>query len=274
MANGKKDGAGTTAVATTPAAGALAAMPDWMRADDVRGREGLTADDVKIPRVALAQAQSPEVMRGDPKHVAGLVAGQLFNNVTGANYGERLRAIPIKAQKRAMEWWPRPADGAPQGALPKGIKDRHVPWDDPRCRFKDDPTTGASTKPTATRYYEYVAYLPDTDEIVMLSFSKTQTGTAKQINTIASLGKGPLFARVWEISTLPDRRDQYNFFNTKATLLGWNEDRAVYAKCEAAFEAFAAKDVTTEYDEDEADPLAAPAPAEGATRVPGEDDDV
>jgi hypothetical protein len=141
------------------------------------GSQGLGADDVRPPRLTLAQSGSPQVKKGDPARIEGLEEGHLFNNLTRQIYGDKVRVVVVKfLEKRAMEFWPKDSGQT-------GVKDFDVALDDPRLEFTTDPKTGKRTKPTATLFFDYLVYLPDTDELVTMSLKNSQLKVAKDINT-------------------------------------------------------------------------------------------
>lgn len=181
-------------VRQTPAA---LALPDFVNRDDRRGADNITSDDIRLPRLVLAQGQSPEVTNGDPKRIAGLEKGDIFSNLLQTNYkaGPVEVVIVRRESPRAVEFYPR--KGKP-GYIPgkEGIKERNVPLDDPRCKFDEE-----GNPPVATIYHEYVAFDAKTREPYILSFKSTSAGAARAINTFLSLRKGPAFATTFKISS-------------------------------------------------------------------------
>jgi hypothetical protein len=138
-------------------------------------------DDVRPPRLGLAQSNSPQVKRGNPKTIDGLREGDLFNDLTQQVYGEGpLEIVVIRyLGHRAMQFRDMKEGG--------GVIDFNVPLDDPRCQFTDgppDPVTGKPTrvKPIATHFYDYLVWLPETSEIVALSMKGTSLKAAKESN--------------------------------------------------------------------------------------------
>ena len=82
----------------------LSVVPDYITKNDRRGFEDTKQTDVLIPRLALAQALSPQVTDGDPNRIEGLKVGDLFNSVTGRIYGREvhvqlLRKMPLRAME-------------------------------------------------------------------------------------------------------------------------------------------------------------------------------
>ena len=86
--------------------GALA-LPDFVDPKDRRGADNITSDDIRLPRLVLAQGQSPEVTNGDPKRIAGLEKGDIFSNLLQTNYksGPVEVVIVRRESPRAVEFW-------------------------------------------------------------------------------------------------------------------------------------------------------------------------
>mgnify|MGYP000020320342 FL=1 len=59
-------------------------VPAHLMSGTALGNENVSASDMAIPVLALAQAMSPEVgKKSDPKHIKGLEMGHVFNKLTG-----------------------------------------------------------------------------------------------------------------------------------------------------------------------------------------------
>lgn len=155
----------TDAIATQQGTGGLPERPDFIKKGGMAGREHITSNDVKLPRLALAQSTHAQVQEGDPAQIEGLRPGMYFNDLTGVIYGKGpLQFVPIIGYPpKGIEFAPRSEGG--------GIVDRDVPLNDPRMQFTKDPETGKSVKPVATKFYDFVIYLVETQELVALSFA-------------------------------------------------------------------------------------------------------
>jgi len=186
--NGKEK----TEALTKPATSSIAPLepaPDYFKADDRRGTENLHQEDMLIPRLALAQALSPQVTEGDPRKIEGLKPGDLFNSVTGESYGrdvtvQILRIMPL----RAMEF-----NSVEDGG---GVKDPNVPLDDPRTKFGSD-----GSKPVATTFRDYIALLLPVNEIIALSFKSSGIKVARTLNGLIGFRNKPVFAGKYRITT-------------------------------------------------------------------------
>jgi len=178
---------------------AALALPDFVDPTDRRGADNITGDDIRLPRLSLAQALSPEVLKGDPKRIEGLESGDIFSNLLQTNYHNGPVSVVVvrREDPRAMEFYPK---NSKEG---QGVKDRNVPLDDPRCKFGKD-----GTPPVATIFHEYVAFDAETKEPFILSFKSTSAGAARALNTFLSLRKGPAFATTFKVSSASKQYDE------------------------------------------------------------------
>lgn len=216
---------------------ALAPAPDWMEKGDRRGLETIDKSDMTIPRLALAQLQSPEVTEGDPKKIEGMVAGDLFNSVTKQNYGKNVRVQIIrKDAPRAMEFFPM-VNGSNGG-----VKDPNVPIGDARLSW------GANgEKPVATLFRDYLARILPSGELIALSFKSSGIKVAKDLNGKIALRNKPIFAGVYEISSAQELKPKpHKVYIAKNA--GWVSQEDYKAGSEA-WEAV--KDLDTIIDRDE-----------------------
>jgi hypothetical protein len=177
-----------------------------------RGFEDTLQSDVLIPRLALTQAMSPQVTDGDPARIEGLKVGDLFNSMTGQNYGRQvivqvLRKMPLRAmQFRSIE------DGG-------GVIDPNVPLGDPRLKWG---TTGDKKKdqPIATLFRDFLAVVLPQREIIALSFKSSGIQAAKSLWGQATMSNRDCFAVTFKISTavklVPKPHQIY-----KIDLAGW-----------------------------------------------------
>lgn len=212
MANKKND----TALATlSPQAGALAVAEDIDKTD-LRGKEALDRDDLVLPRLAICQSTSPEKDRDDAKFIEGLQEGDLFNTLTQTNYGRGpIDVVIIRGPlKRAVEF-----ERGPDGKPTKKIVDFNVPWNDPRCEFTDG-SNGTRQKPIATRFYEYLVYVPKTAEVALLSMSNTKIKVAKNLNSLLSYRPGAAWAGLYKVAAIKEEGGGNKWFNYKINPAG------------------------------------------------------
>lgn len=154
---------------------------------DRRGKESFEASDVEIPKIKIAQKTSPEIEDGHGKRIEGLKFTELFNSLFGTNYGKGpLNFIVIRHAKNAVLFDRKTLK----------VVERDVPLDDDRLKFGTD-----GSKPTATLFHNYLVYLPDTEEIAVLSLKGSQLKAAKRLNGQLNLLKGPSWSAMFTLST-------------------------------------------------------------------------
>jgi len=152
-------------------------VPDAFKKYTGKGMEHVTSDDMQLPRLALAQGLSPQIDKSDPLYIEDLELGDAYNSVTGEILGVGPWSVSfIRADPpRYVEFIPREEGG--------GVKDPDVPADDPRTEFTIGED-GKRVKPIATKFYDFVAVMLDTRELIALSFKSAGIQTAKRLNTV------------------------------------------------------------------------------------------
>lgn len=187
-------------------------VTEGVDAKDKRGTEGIDNGDLILPRLALCQSNSPQRKRGNEKFIPGLEEGMMFNSLTGEIYEAPLQFIPISLRKHAIEFKPMEEGG--------GIVDRNVPFNDPRCEY-DNTKTGKDAKPKATRFYDWLGYLPATGELIVASFKGTSEKAGKKIATLSSTVRpGPTFSHLYELTTAFKQENNYDWHLFVATPAG------------------------------------------------------
>lgn len=176
------------ALTTTPKANALMAPAD-LAEHAGHGTEGIGSGDVRPPRLALAQSGTPQTKKQNDKYIEGLVEGDLFNDLTNERYKTPVAFVVIKyLGRRAMEFYSEEERKKNPGSV---IKDRNVALDDPRCL----PTTdqdGNWVPPVADIFADYLVYLPETSEVVTVTFKNKDLSRNGAATTLNSLMRYPL----------------------------------------------------------------------------------
>jgi hypothetical protein len=136
----------------------------------------------------------------------------------------------------------------------RAVVDFTVPWNDPRCEFTTN-TQGTRTKPSATRFYDYVIFRPDTAEVLVLSLSNTKIKVASKLNSLLMLQAGPTWNVAFEVSSVPEKNEKGKFYNFRIAQTGPSTE-SVREAAAALFERFKGRtldastpDVTAETDD-------------------------
>ncbi len=167
---------------TTTSTG-LSERPAFIPVGDRTGTEHITRQDVKMPRLLLAQALSPEVQETESAFIPELRVGMLFNDLTKSVYGKGpIEFIILRADPpRWVEFVPREEGG--------GIKDPNVLPGDPRT------IPGPDGKTVATQFYDFVLrMLPSNEDIALSLKGKSGVRAAKALNGLIMLRNAPCFA--------------------------------------------------------------------------------
>jgi len=206
------------------------------------GTEHLRKEDLQLPRLALAQQMSPQLLEGDPKFVTGLKFGDLFNTLTGDVYGKGpISFAVIRADApRGVEFNPLSEGG--------GIKDFHVPLTDPRMLFGPN-----GEKPIATKFYDYILILLPQKEMVALSLKSSALTVAKQLNALMKFRRSPVWTGLYTLTTSVQKNAKGSFAVYQVKNSGWVPENEI-PFFQSAFDGVRDKELVVD-------------------REPGEDDD-
>lgn len=241
-----------TGVQTTPKDGTnLPAVIDDLIADAGRGVENIGIEDIKPPRLVLCQAGTPQRKTDDPKQIAGLQELDLFNNLSNEIYGRTARFSVISVLGHThIEFYP--SVGAQTG-----VKEFDIPDDDPRCQWTED-AEGNRVKPIATKFYNYLVWLTDHQDGVILSFKSTQIPVAIKLNGLLKLPlkingqilpNPPAWARIYQVETKMEKDGELSWGGYNLSTIGVTppETRLVLSKLANDY---SKKKITIDYTDD------------------------
>lgn len=165
---------------------------------DRTGADGFTMDEIQLPRLAIAQGLSPQILPGDPKYIQGLVIGQMFNDVTGEIYGAGpLMVVPITRHVTRIEFDPNDR---------KVVLDREVPPGDPRLKWTKD-AAGNGVPPAATEFVEFVSLLlrkgrePEKLVVSIKTTNKEMRSAAKLWTTHIGLRGTAIYTGIYSLTS-------------------------------------------------------------------------
>lgn len=185
------------ALATTTPNNALAgydpAQIEALRAagidiQDQTGKEGLTYS--RPPFIKIAQKTSKEIDEAyKDVFIEGLKFLQLYVQGTQINLGQGpVSFIPLGLKRHAIEWIPRDEGG--------GIKDRNVPWDDPRCKWGKD-----GEEPVATRILDWVVLL-ESGQVGVISCSVTGLAAGEKLESLIKANPLPIYTLKFSVEVI------------------------------------------------------------------------
>jgi hypothetical protein len=202
-------------------------------ARDIRGKEDIDSRDVMLPRLALAQAMTPQTKRGNKAQIEGLLEGHIFNTLTEENFQDQVGIIVLKLNKTAHVF-------DEQGK----VIERDVPWDDPRCEFTEGPN-GERIQPAADRCYDFLVYTPQAEsvKVAILRMKRTQIKVARRLNTLMQLTPGASWNAIYPVTTVVDTAGTNQFYNFKIGM-GKKTTPEQRAAAEALFNTFGGKTIS------------------------------
>jgi len=164
------------------------------------GTEHITSDDVMMPRLGLAQAISNEVNKQHADYIDGLGVGDFWNTVTGKIYGPgpMTFSILVAHPPRAIEFAPL-SDGG-------GVVDPNVPLTDPRMAFGED-----GSPPQATKFYDYVLWLHESDEMIAMSLARSAIKAAKSLNGLIRMRGTAVFTGRYTVTSVQKTSSHGNY---------------------------------------------------------------
>lgn len=186
------------------------------------GSTELDAGDFIPPRIKVVQMMSHEAVE---KLAA---AGELVNTLTGENYGEAMRFVPIQPSKQRVFLMRKERAEAVADKLGHAVE-----ADGLACRSfnmihgQGEPGGLCSACPLAnwdgpnpplcSEVYN-VAAADESGALVILSFSKSSAKAGKQLFSAMALGSAQPWSRVWTLTTALKRNDQGSFYQLVPTM--------------------------------------------------------
>jgi hypothetical protein len=235
------------------------ALPAFLAGQPKAKLQGLTREDYLVPRIKLLQGISDEVKDKLP----GAEAGRFFLNVLDLDLGEELDFVIISNNIRVLLMAPRD-DG--QGILAraddgktwtpgsgewsirmKGIREP-VKWviSDPDVTASGLLEFGSSipgnpdSNPAATKFFDYLVYLPKFDQLAVISLARSSAKKAKELNTKVGTAtqKADMHGCVFRATPFTDNKGSDTFFNWRFSANGYVQSQEVYDQVKAYGAAF------------------------------------
>lgn len=181
--------------------------PKALDPNDRRGTENITSDELRLPRLGIAQGLSHEMTPGDSLYIQGLTHFDMFNTLNQEIYGKGpITFVPLRRDTRRIEFKPREEGG--------GVVDMDVPPNDPRLDWTTDDE-GNRIPPQATLFTEFISVLlrpgkpPEPIVISIKHTNKENRRAAENLTTFIKLRNAPIFAGLYTIDTsIPAKNDK------------------------------------------------------------------
>lgn len=186
------------------------------------GQTALDAGDFIPPRVKVVQQMSDEAAQEKAK------PGDLFNTLTGENYGKELRFVPIlpfKQRVLLVRSEKRPLIDAMLASVGQepigdgdGLKCRSFDTlqgvGDPGMECAVCPLSAwgdGNVPPLCTETYN-VAALTELGDLVILGFQKSSAKVGKRLFSMTRLSAGAPWSKTYVVKTHAEKNDKGNFF--------------------------------------------------------------
>lgn len=219
--------------------GQLESIPAYIKQGSARGTEKVTMDDMVVPRIAIAQANSPQRKRAHALFIEGLLEGHLFNTVTNEIYGERFTVIPLFFFKQRMKF-PKPfgsgggiecrsLNGINGGRLhPQGCETC------PHSQFKaPTPDNKNDTRPDCDTFLDIMCLLPNGKWAVLSNKSSNIKVTRQFLSKVRMSGQD-MFAKTLVLETVSKTEKGNQFYGLTLTR-GMFVPESLYHAAETAF---------------------------------------
>lgn len=234
---------GKTNVATTEENNALAMFgnerPDYVT-DTGRGSEGVTVDDMSLPRLSIIQDLSPQRKKSEDAYIEGAEEGMIFNTASNqlirnaaGQPGNSVIVVPCFFRAEYVCWKDRNKGGGFGGAFAteKEALDAIAAMED-----------SADWDVQYTHQHFCIMVHPDHTEAkphledVVLSMSKSQLKPSRKLNTMVQQAGGDRFSRAYQLNVVQDKSPKGSFYNWSAKQLGFVPE-SLFKKAEEVYEA-------------------------------------
>lgn len=193
----------------------LQERPDFIPEGDRTGTEGITSEDIRLPRLGIAQGLSPQLTPGNGEFIDDLRMFDMFNDNTKQVYGKGpVFFVVVRRDVRCIEFKPRTEGG--------GVVDLNVPRHDPRATQWRE-VDGKRLPPPATTFHEFIVLLLNRDrdpEPIVISVKTTNKHNRKAITDLngfilkrASQGalSVPIYGVIYSVESTSAKNGDYTF---------------------------------------------------------------
>lgn len=196
-------------------------------ANDVSGKEGITAADWKPAFICIAQPTSAVKDDSGDAYIEGIKVGDIYNSETKQVFGKGpVEFQLLRHRKRAY--------------LPdeNGRMGEEIPWDDQRCEWpteeeKRDWKGKGKPHPEGVRVYDWVVLVLNGafPELAVISFKSKSFGAGQILTKWAGMIQGPAFAAKFHLTSQLKENDAGKFGVFSVATAGKpTPEQAAYAK--------------------------------------------
>lgn len=216
-------------VAKTEANANAVTVPDYIKQGTNRGNEGVTTDDLKLPRLDVLQALSPQVNKRKDSYIEGAEVGMIFNTLTEELYPEGVYVTPVHFTKRWLVWVNR--EKSQEGGL-RGVFESAAAAESFVAARSDAEML--EIVPTA----EHLALTDDGQEVI-ISMSKSKMKMSRKFNSLIRVNGGDRFSRRYFIFSVEENSTRGEFQNLDVSNAGFPAE-SIYRKAEELYNSVSA----------------------------------
>lgn len=179
--------------------------------DNNVGRSDVSADELRLPRLGIAQGLSPQMTPDGSQYIDGLKLYEMFNDMSSFVYGRGpLRFVVIKRASRWIEFHPEDRNV---------VLDMDVPANDPRTLWTTVEKDGKMERvpPAATKFVEFVILLlngEEQPEPIVLSIKDTNKFNRRafqRLEAYVAAHPGACYTALYSLRTVAEKNDEGTF---------------------------------------------------------------
>lgn len=182
-------------------------IPEYLREFQDLGNENVTRNDMTVPRLAVLQALSPECTPGDQKFIEDARPGMILNTLTG----EIMKEVKVVNCYFVMEYavFKRRTEG---GGF-RGV-----------FHTKEEAVSFVNGHEECDKLeiieqaVHYCLLLNGENQVASeaaVVMQSTKLKASRQWNGLIEMAKGPRFAGIWKLGTVPEKNAKGSYFNFK-----------------------------------------------------------
>lgn len=192
-----------------------------------RGLEEVEQRDVQLGRLKLLQSTSTKELQS----IKGAKPGDIINNMSNVNYGNKLTITPIFLFKSRLKWVDREEGegqdcSAPNGKIPLTAKYATACEVCPHKEWTKNERTGQQSAPLCTEYYNFAVLVNDETIPVVLSCDRSKIKVARKLISMVMMAASPnnptpdMWCRQYGVTTKSETNTKGTFFNFVLALKG------------------------------------------------------
>lgn len=183
-----------------------------------RGNEGVSSDDMTIPRLSIIQDLSPQHKKTKPEYIEGAEVKMIFNTATQVLYGMSVFVVPVLFRKEWVIWKDVNKGGGFKGSFGSeadAAAELSTLEDAADCEVVD----------TAQHFVLVVDPENETVEQAVISMSKSQMKVSRKWNTSIQAVGGDRFERMYKLEVVEDQnKNGQEYYNWKVSQLGYVDE--------------------------------------------------